>query len=154
MMLHNECTPQWNSFFKDMMRWITSHLPISSIPERLSFLPSHSINLISSSTNTAKRDLCMFFLDHGLRALAWSMRTTVLRNKFNTLLLNLSHLARSSDHFSGKVSSYLISLIGIESASKRLTKIILLLHSWMIKLIIIRGMMPLREAGVSLWIHY
>lgn len=136
------------------MRLITSPLPPSSAPKRLSLLSSHSINLINCSTNTGKRDLCMFLPDHMLRALAWSMRTTALRGKFNTLLLNLSHLARSSDHFLGKVSSNSFSSIGIESASKRLSQIILLLHSWINNLIIIRNMMPLKEAWLSLWMHY
>lgn len=136
------------------MRLITSHLAISSAPKRLCFLPSHSINLINYSTNIGERDLWMFLPDHVLRALAWSMRTAALRSKFNTLVLNLSHLARSSDRFSGKVSSNSFSSIGIESASERLPQIILLLNSWMNNLIIIRDMMPLKEAQMSLWIHY
>lgn len=44
----------------------------------------------------------MFLPGDGLVPLTWSMRTFALLSKFNTL--EMCHSARSSNHFSGKVS--------------------------------------------------
>lgn len=86
LMLDNEFTAWWNSFFWEMIREITSHLFICSALKRLQFPTNDSVNSINYSVNTVRlkeylcTPACWWFIP-----LMWPMSMVASLSKFNSL---------------------------------------------------------------------